>query len=80
MGNAKSSSSVVGISPMSQKRSVQPLSTSTNPPEVDQQQSKWTISERDVAFLRSQTGKYRYFFKVDPFCFSHQHRNTCVYQ
>jgi hypothetical protein len=57
MGNRKSSSSsMMSIAAITSKLSQQ----NVNPSESDEQKNKWNLTERDTAFLISQTGKYKY--------------------
>jgi hypothetical protein len=60
MGNRKSASNTMGIAAISRKR----LEQSTNPLESNEEQNKWILTERDTAFLVSQTGKYKYLFSL----------------
>jgi NACalpha-BTF3-like transcription factor len=60
MGNRKSSPNMMGIAAITSKLSQQNVNPHRNAFESDEQQNKWTLSERDIAFLVSQTGKHKY--------------------
>ncbi len=62
MGNRKSAPNMFGIAALGNQWSPQSVNKHTNPSESDEQRNKWNLSERDIAFLVSQTGKYKYLF------------------
>jgi hypothetical protein len=62
MGNKKSSPNMIGIAAICSKRSQQSVNPYKNPSESEEQQNKYILAERDIAFLSSQTGKYKYLF------------------
>jgi len=62
MGNKKSSPNMIGIGAICGKRSQQSVNTYKNPSELEEQQNRYILAERDIAFLSSQTGKYKYLF------------------
>jgi hypothetical protein len=62
MGNKKSSPNMIGIAAISSKRSRQSVNTHKNRSDSDEEQNKWNLTERDITFLCSQTGKYKYLF------------------
>ena len=64
MGNAKCSN-VVGVANTDGKRTRQSVSTNKSSHGSDAQQTKWILSERDITFLSSQTGKYKCLSYVD---------------
>ncbi len=51
---------MMGIAAITSKLSQQNVNPHRNAFESDEQQNKWTLSERDIAFLVSQTGKHKY--------------------
>jgi hypothetical protein len=53
---------MIGIGAICGKRSQQSVNTYKNPSELEEQQNKYILAERDIAFLSSQTGKYKYLF------------------
>ncbi len=53
---------MIGIAAIAGKRSQQNVDTYRNSSQSDENQNKWVLSERDIAFLIAQTGKYRYLF------------------
>ena len=55
MGNRKSSPTMMSIAAITSK-----LQQNINPSESDKQEHKWILAERDINFLVSQTGKYKY--------------------
>jgi len=60
MGNRKSAPNMMGIAAIGAKRFRQ----STHPLGSDEEENKWILTERDTAFLVSQTGKYKYLFNL----------------
>ncbi len=59
MGNTKSTSNIVEIAASSKRhRSQSSMSEPVKLPVVIQQPKRLELSERDIAFLCSQTGKY----------------------
>jgi hypothetical protein len=62
MGNRKSAPNMIGIAAISSKRSVQSVNLFRNVSVTDEQAKKWILAERDIDFLHTQTGKYKYLF------------------
>lgn len=60
MGNRKSSTNINGISGFNSKRFQENMEALRNPPESNEHQKKWILTDRDVAFLVTQTGTYQY--------------------
>jgi hypothetical protein len=53
---------MIVIAAICSKRSQQSVNPYKNPSESEEQQNKYILAERDIAFLSSQTGKYKYLF------------------
>lgn len=56
---------MLGIAAITSKRFQENLNAFGNSSESDEQKNKWILSERDIAFLVAQTGKYKYLFYVN---------------
>jgi len=63
MGNIKSTPHIAGNTAVNRRRSQQSINQSIKLPAVIEQPKRWDLSERDIAFLCSQTGKYKEIFK-----------------
>jgi hypothetical protein len=62
MGNRTSSRKISSFIPINNRQPHQNVHIHENPLKSVEQQNKWILSERDIAFLVSQTGKYKYLF------------------
>lgn len=72
MGNKKSLPAMTGIAAISSKRSQRSVSPYVDTTANDEQAKKWALTERDISFLSSQTGKFQYLsictpVRCDPF-------------
>lgn len=64
MGNRKSAPNMISIAAISSKRFQQSCNDQPKAPAIIEQESKWLLTERDVTFLCTQTGQYKYLFFV----------------
>jgi hypothetical protein len=63
MGNKKSTPDMHGIAALAGKRSQRSVHPYSDTADLDDQENKkWALTERDIVFLSSQTGKCKYLF------------------
>jgi len=65
MGNRKSSPTMIGLAAVNSKSAPHSFGIYPNVIISDQRRSKWTLTERDITFLISQTGKrFEYYIRI----------------